>query len=160
MARKIIALVLAALMLAVAGCSGQLNEEKYYEKLTDNIREYLVLSDDVSAQSELGSACDASQLSAAIDRAEKPLNAIMALNPPDSLSEKHQELCNGLELQKQWLAAIRQAIADGWTIDSTMAVEAAKNSDFSVTALEMMEYYWVNIYTGSGLTVGTPTAED
>ena len=40
-----------------------------------------------------------------------------------------------------------------------MAVEAAKNSDFSVTALEMMEYYWVNIYTGSGLTVGTPTAE-
>ena len=99
MARKIIALVLAALMLAVSGCSGQLNEEKYYEKLTDNIREYLALSDDVSAQSELGSASDASQLNAAIDRAEKPLDAIMALNPPDSLSEKHQELCNGLELQ-------------------------------------------------------------
>lgn len=56
MARKIIALVLAALMLAVSGCSGQLTEEKYYEKLTDNIREYLALSDDVSAQSELGSA--------------------------------------------------------------------------------------------------------
>lgn len=53
MARKIIALVLAALMLAVSGCSGQLTEEKYYEKLTDNIREYLALSDDVSAQSEL-----------------------------------------------------------------------------------------------------------
>ena len=47
MARKIIALVLAALMMSVSGCSGQLNEEKYYEKLTDNIREYLVLSDDV-----------------------------------------------------------------------------------------------------------------
>lgn len=157
--KKILAVILAALMLMISGCSGEMTEEKYFDKLTDNIQEYLSLADDVSAQSELGSASDSTQLRAALDRAEKPLDAILALKPPESLSEKHQTLCDGVELQKQWIAAIRTAVSDGWTIESTMAVEASKNSDFSVAALDMMEYYWVNVYTGSGVSVGTPTAE-
>lgn len=158
--KKILAVILTALMLVVSGCSGEMTEEKYYDKLTDNIQEYLALSDDVSAQSELGSASDPSQLKAALDLAEKPLDAILALDPPESLSEKHQALCDGVELQKQWIAAIRAAIEDGWSIESTMAVEAAKNYEFNNAALDMMEYYWVNVYTGSGLSVGTPTAEE
>lgn len=142
--KKILAVIAAALVMMISGCSMALSEDQYYDRFRENYSVYVQRVTSISMklmEIEYGSGeCDWDDLDADLKTARDSLDAIEKLSPPPIYSAQHQNLCEEMKAEKVWCDAVAKVAEDKEMNDDNLkgVTDAGNASNFNSVAIRLI----------------------
>lgn len=142
--KKILAVISAALVMMISGCSMALSEDQYYDRFRENYSAYIKRVTSISMklmEIEYGSGeCDWEELDADLKTARDSLDAIEKLSPPPIYSVQHQNLCEEMKAEKVWCDAVAKVAEDKEMNDDNLkgVTDAGNASNFNSVAIRLI----------------------
>ena len=142
--KKILAVIAAALVMMISGCSMALSENQYYDRFRENYSVYVQRVTSISMklmEIEYGSGeCDWDDLDADLKTARDSLDAIEKLSPPPIYSAQHQNLCEEMKAEKVWCDAVAKVAEDKEMNDDNLkgVTDAGNASNFNSVAIRLI----------------------
>ncbi len=133
----------ALLAVCLAGCAPALTPQEYCDSLLDEFHSYRDAMEGIST-----SASDGTFDTSSIEYARAALDHMAALSPPGEYADLHQELCESMETEREWITAAEDLLKTAkddptnaeklWEIHERLE-KLSSDSKFPSTILEVVK---------------------
>lgn len=141
--KRILAVLLTAVLLTLTGCSGELTAEEYRASLSECVQAYSRQQIRIAVEIAKGEETDWDTLKTYVSDGRAALDETSQLNPPVEYSGQHKAICEAMSPEKLWLDAIEKVADNGGFTDELVQevllhVSDSEYYDYVIATLKRM----------------------